>query len=1039
MYRPVALALAFLALLPAAMVANLPTRSIEPAELPDDFAETVLAGLNGVTAMTVAPDGRVFLCEQTGALRVVKEGKLLAEPFVRLPVDSTWERGLLGVTLAPQFPKTPHVYVCYVALKPHPHHRVSRFKALGDRAEPGSEVILFKGDDQRKLGGVVPAGHQGGPIAFGPDGKLYVAIGEQTAGNPSQDLGSFLGKLLRLEPDGSIPADNPLLSRTRGRYGAIWALGLRNPYGLAFQARTGRLYINDVGGSRWEEINEGKAGGNYGWPLVEGLAGRAGLIDPVHAYDRGVGRCITGGVFYDPHVPHFPDRYRGKYFFADYMDGWVRTLGPDRPDAGAELFARGLRGPVALALAPDGSLYVLERNAWVKDGSFRTGTGLLRRILYAPRAGEDVPRLKTQPAGAVVAPGQKVVLRVEARGAGPLSYQWQADGKPVRGSTATLSVTAPAAGATCYRCLVKGPGGTVRSRSAIVRVEPLQAPGPMVRVLPGLHVQTCEIAAVADVERLARAATGVVPRIEQSSRLREDRFAVRLRGLLRVPADGVYTLTVRASGPTWLSVAGRRVGVGQAFQPDTGRSEASGTIGLRKGLHELALVLAHLRGTPGLRLGWSGPGVETGEVPAAALCRPDPSAPVVPLVWPAGGTYSGPVVVSLHSPSGAPLRYTTDGVEPTERSARYRGPFRLERSASVRVVAMAEGGARSSVVRADYTITGTRPYGLGPRRLAALLNVPRDPSRLPGRLSETGLFRSLVDLTPADGLIGYEVNSPLWSDGAAKRRWIALPEGGRARFAARGEWGFPAGTVFVKHFELDVGGPKGRRLETRVLVADGTGRGYGATYRWRPDGRDADLLPDGLTEQIDRGRTWTYPSRSDCLACHNATAGFVLGVNTRQINRTARWAGITDNQLRAWNHAGLFAPALEEKALPSYSRLAAVDDDKSPLEVRVRSYLDANCAFCHRPGGSPGAFDARFDTPMAQQKWLTAPLAAADLGLRGVRLVTAGDPGRSMLYVRMKRRRDVFNMPPLASTVADEQALTAVAAWIKGLATGAKK
>src|SRR5262249_10862011 len=156
--------------------------------------------------------------------------------------------------------------------------------------------------------------------------------------------------------------------------------------------------------------------------------------------------------------------------------------------------------------------------------------------------------------------------------------------------------------------------------------------------------------------------------------------------------------------------------------------------------------------------------------------------------------------------------------------------------------------------------------------------------RLPGRLSATGLFTALADLKPAAGLIGYEVNSPLWADGASKRRWIALPEIGRVRFAAQGEWKFPAGTVFVKHFELP-GRPKARRLERRRLAAEARGRGYGVTYRWRPDGTDAELLPDGLTEKLGNGKTWPYPSRSDCLACHNPTAGFVLGVNTRQLNR----------------------------------------------------------------------------------------------------------------------------------------------------------
>src|SRR5262249_40863820 len=147
----------------------------------------------------------------------------------------------------------------------------------------------------------------------------------------------------------------------------------------------------------------------------------------------------------------------------------------------------------------------------------------------------------------------------------------------------------------------------------------------------------------------------------------------------------------------------------------------------------------------------------------------------------------------------------------------------------------------------------------------------------------------------------------------------------------------------------------------RLLVRGGMGTGYGATYRWRPDDSDADLLPDGLTETVDAktGRTWTYPSRSDCLVCHNSAAGLVLGVNTRQLNRSTLYAGkVSDNQLRAWGQAGLFGPGPVEKDIPSYPRLSAVGDPKATLETRVRSYLDANCAFCHRPGGSPAQFDA---------------------------------------------------------------------------------
>lgn len=347
-------------------------------DLPPGFTAIVVArGLTGCTALEAAADGRVFVCEQTGALRVVKGDKLLAEPFVRLPVDSTWERGLIGVTLAPDFPKTPHVYVCYVAAKPFPHHVISRFTAKGDVVEPGSEKVLFQGDDQRKLGGNVPGGHQGGALHFGKDGKLYVSIGEQTAEKPAQDLHSLLGKMLRLNPDGSIPADNPFVAKTEGKFRAIWALGLRNPFTFAVQPGTGRIFINDVGG-RVEEVNEGVAGANYGWPVLDhGPTTDRRFRGPVHYYPAA---SITGGAFSPADLP-WPAEYRGRYFTADFVHGWVRTLDPEKP-AAAKPFATGIRRPVDIRFGPAGGLYVLCRDAWVIDKEFKPGTGVLIKIRY---------------------------------------------------------------------------------------------------------------------------------------------------------------------------------------------------------------------------------------------------------------------------------------------------------------------------------------------------------------------------------------------------------------------------------------------------------------------------------------------------------------------------------------------------------------------------------------------------------------------------------------------------------------------------------
>jgi putative heme-binding domain-containing protein len=342
----------------------------------------VSTGFDAATTMDIAPDGRIFVCEQTGALRVVKDGRLLAEPFVKLPVASTWERGLIGVAVAPDFAKSSHIYVLYVAEKPFIHHVLSRFTAKGDTAEPGSEKVLFEGDDQSKLGGHKPDGHQGGPLRFGPDGKLYVAIGEQTSDKSAQRLDSLLGKILRLNPDGTIPDDNPFVKQTEGKYRAIWALGCRNPFGLAFQPKTGRLFYNDVGGKA-EEVNEVVAGANYGWPTNDhGPTSDAKFRGPLHHYPTA---CITGGVFSPDDLP-WPKEYRGKYFYADFNHGFIRMLDPAKPEQ-ATGFATGLRRPTDLRFAANGDLYVLLRDAWVIDKQHKAGTGSLLRIRHPATSG----------------------------------------------------------------------------------------------------------------------------------------------------------------------------------------------------------------------------------------------------------------------------------------------------------------------------------------------------------------------------------------------------------------------------------------------------------------------------------------------------------------------------------------------------------------------------------------------------------------------------------------------------------------------------
>jgi glucose/arabinose dehydrogenase len=193
-------------------------------------------------------------------------------------------------------------------------------------------------------------------------------------------MNSLLGKLLRINADGSIPDDNPFYSKTTGKYRAIWALGLRNPFTFAVQSDSGRLFINDVGG-RSEEVNEGMAGTNYGWPIAEhGPTTDPRFRGPIHHYPTA---CVIGGAF-APKDLRWPKEYRGQYFFGDFNHGWIKTLDPDKP-AVAHSFATGLRRPVDLRFASDGSLYVLLRDAWVMDKLFKGGTGALLRIQYTKR------------------------------------------------------------------------------------------------------------------------------------------------------------------------------------------------------------------------------------------------------------------------------------------------------------------------------------------------------------------------------------------------------------------------------------------------------------------------------------------------------------------------------------------------------------------------------------------------------------------------------------------------------------------------------
>jgi glucose/arabinose dehydrogenase len=462
------------------------TRTNAQGAFPVGFSEVRIADqLDSPTAMAVAPDGRIFVAHQGGAIRIIKNDALLPTPFYTVPTAAYDEQGLSGLTFDPDFASNGYVYVTYSPADPganKTHQRVSRITANGDVGS--NEVTLFELPQSRI------EYHLAGALQFGADGKLYVTVGEGV-GNDAQNENDFAGKVLRLNKDGSVPNDNPYCTNPQQKRCAIWAKGLRNPFVMNVQPGSDRIFVNDVGGSAWEEINELQAGKNYGFPLSEGASVGAGQTAPVYAYAHGEGCAVVGGAFYG--AAQFPAAYLGKYFFADYCSGWLRFLNPDAPtsaqnfgaadfgaaDFGAADFgaATGI-GIVSLAVGLDGSLYYLARGSTRLDGGSgeEFATGSVFKVSYS---GSSAPYLITQPQNQTLPVGQKATFSAEAGGGQPLFYQWQKDGSDIAeaksASYTTPNLTLSDSGAQ-YRVVITNASGRITSTAAALTVLDNQPP-----------------------------------------------------------------------------------------------------------------------------------------------------------------------------------------------------------------------------------------------------------------------------------------------------------------------------------------------------------------------------------------------------------------------------------------------------------------------------------------------------------------------------------------------------------------------------------
>jgi len=374
------------------------------ATAPTGFAvQTVVSGLNQPTSFAFASDGRIFVAEKTGAIRVIQNGQLVSTPVITLPDVNTYaDRGIEGIALDPNFAQNGYLYIAYTHENDPSNYtgnktgRLVRVTVAGNTANINTELILLGsvgGDAAHPScrnfatsSDCIPSDastHTMGVLRFGPDGKLYASLGDGAGylsvdplALDAQDINSLGGKIVRINTDGTAPADNPFYTgNPNDNKSKVWAMGLRNAYRLNFRS-DGTMYFGDVGWATWEEIDVGHAGANYGWPCREGLVATSynctpssTPTDPIYVYDHSSGHgSVMGGSF---GVNYFA----GDYFFGDYSNDYIKRMTlSGNTETSVNNFITTAGGPVDIQTGPDGNLYYAAINVGELRKVVQSGT-----------------------------------------------------------------------------------------------------------------------------------------------------------------------------------------------------------------------------------------------------------------------------------------------------------------------------------------------------------------------------------------------------------------------------------------------------------------------------------------------------------------------------------------------------------------------------------------------------------------------------------------------------------------------------------------
>ena len=483
------------------------------ATLPSGFTESVVASnLTSPITMDIEASGRIWVAYQDGRIEVIENDVLLPTPAIQLDCDGTGERGLQGIELDPHFEHNGYIYVYYTAAHNQAgqlasHNRLSRLTVdptTENTIIPGSEVILLELPEFSTFPtNQSPIWHMGGAIHFLPDDTIAVQVGDHLNNSIVQNNNAPLGKILRVNKDGTAPTDNPFYNAadTNPPGGSdwngnapgyvdwidyVWASGLRNPFSGDVDPVTGQYFVNDVGEGSWEEINDATvAGRNFGWPTTEGNFNPTTFptfTNPVLAYSHSEDAAITGGAFYSGVVQQFPAQYDGAYFYSQFTAGRIRYFDPSNP-GGAMTFATGAQFPMNIEIAADGSLYYIVRGAGA-GGAPGIGTGKIFKIQYAAAI---APQIVSHPSSTLASVGYDASFTVSVSGTPPLEYQWQrhngvqfVDISGATASTLNLNDVSLADDNAQFRVVVTNDFGSATSNVAVLDVTSDTPPTPVI-------------------------------------------------------------------------------------------------------------------------------------------------------------------------------------------------------------------------------------------------------------------------------------------------------------------------------------------------------------------------------------------------------------------------------------------------------------------------------------------------------------------------------------------------------------------------------